>query len=116
MLAAKDRAGCGRDSVFLVNHAGILENLGSNMGQKSVMNDRFNPLQALGSVRNGFAMYFSSRLSPSMLRTAPKWSQNQSFPLNRSGMIKEKHRVQKIRVLMIFIPSHILDMPPGPQK
>ena len=80
-------------SVFLINHAGILENIGSNMGQKSVMNDIFDPFRALGSVRNGFAMYFSSRLSPSKLRTTSKSSQNQSFPLNHSGMIKEKHRV-----------------------
>ena len=80
-------------SVFLINHAGILENLGSNMGQKSVLNQLFDPSGGLGSVRNGFAMYFSSRLSPSKLRTASKWSQNQSFPLNRSGMIKEKHPV-----------------------
>ena len=80
-------------SVFLINHAGILENLGSNMVQKSVLNQLFDPLRALGSVRNGFAMYFPSRLSPSKLRKAPKWSPNQSFPLNRSGMIKEKHPV-----------------------
>ena len=70
-----------------------MENLGSNMGQKSVLNQLFNPFRALGSVRNGFAIYFSCRLSPSKLRTASKWSQNQSFPLNRSGMIKEKHPV-----------------------
>ena len=81
-------------SVFLINQTGILENLGSNMGQKSVLNQLFEPFRALGTVRNGFAVYFSSRLSPSMLRTASKWSQNQLFPLNRSGMIKEKRPVQ----------------------
>ena len=63
-------------SVFLINHAGILENLRSNMAQKSVLNDIFTPFGGLGSVRNGFAMYFSSRLSPSKLPTASKWSQN----------------------------------------
>ena len=62
--------------VFLINRAGILENLGSNMGQKSVLNQLFNPFRALGRVRNGFAVYFWSRLSPSKLRTASKWSQN----------------------------------------
>ena len=80
-------------SVFLINHAGILQNLGSNMGPKSVLNQLFNTFRALGSVRNGFAIYFSCRLSPPKLRTASKSSQNQSFPLNHSGMIKEKHRV-----------------------
>ena len=82
-------------SVYLINHAGILQNLGSNMGQKSVLNQLFNPFRGLRSVGNGFAMHFSSRLSPSMLRTASKWSQNQSFPLNRSGTSKEKHGVRK---------------------
>ena len=62
-------------SIYLINHAGILENLGSNMGQKSVLNQLFKPCGALGSVRNGFAEYFSCRLSPSMLRMASKWSQ-----------------------------------------
>ena len=62
--------------VFLINRAGILENLGSNMGQKSVLNQLFKPFRAFGSVRNGFAMYFSSRLSLPKLRTASKWSQN----------------------------------------
>ena len=70
-------------SVFLINHAGILENLGSNVGQQSIMNHTFEPFRALGSVRNGFAIYFSSRLSPPKLRTASKSSQNQSFPLNQ---------------------------------
>ena len=87
--------------VFLINRAGILENLGSNMGQKSVWNHLFNPFGGLGSVRNGFAIYFSCRLSPSMLRTASKWSQNQLFPLNRSGTIKEKHRVLKVEQITV---------------
>ena len=65
------------------------------MGPKSVLNQLFNAFRALGSVRNGFAIYFSCRLSPPKLRTASKSSQNQSFPLNHSGMIKEKHRVRE---------------------
>ena len=75
------------------------------MAQKSVLNQLFNPFGALGSVRNGFAMYFSCRLSPSMLRTASKWSQNQSFPLNRSGTIEEKHRV-------LFLSASRMNRPP----
>ena len=62
--------------MFLINHAGILENLKSNMGQKSALNGIFDPFRTLGSVRNGLAAYFSSRLSPSKPRTASKWSQN----------------------------------------
>ena len=53
--------------VFLIDHAGILQNLGSNMGQKSILNQLLKPFRGLGSVRNGFAMYFSSRLSLSKL-------------------------------------------------
>ena len=94
-------------SVFLINHAGILENLGSNMAQKSVLNQLLKPFRGLGSVRNGFAMYFWSRLSPSMLRTASKWSQNQSFPLNRSGMIKEKHPVIIIFFFFFFFCMYV---------
>ena len=90
-------------SIYLINHAGILENLGSNMGQKSVLNQLLKPFRGLGSVRNGFAMYFSSRLSPSKLRTASKWSQNQSFPLNRSGIIKEKHPVLLLSPLLLLL-------------
>ena len=33
------------------------------MGQKSVLNQLFNPFGGLGSVRNGFTMHFSSSLS-----------------------------------------------------
>ena len=67
---------CDKYSIFLINHAGILENLRFNMGKKSVLNGIFDPFRALGSVRNGFAVHFSSRLSPSKLRTASKWSPN----------------------------------------
>ena len=44
----------------------IVWKFGSNMDQKSILNDIFDPFPALGSVRNGFGVQISSSLIPVM--------------------------------------------------